>query len=99
MRAAVAAGYKVPGHKVAVLCRHPHYAERFLPLAPDIALIDHKIDIEVDPCAEVPDSRWTTHRGKEERDVARNALMAEAGWTVLRLRLGAEAACTSVLET
>ncbi len=88
--AVVAAGYKVPGHKVAVLCRHPHRPEQLMPLAPDIALVDHKIDIEVDPCAEDPSGRWSTHRGDEERDLSRNALMEEAGWTVLRLRLGAE---------
>jgi len=66
---------------------------RLMTLTPDIALVAHRIDVEVDPCG--ASSRGYSHRGEEERDASRNALMAEAGWTVIRLRLGA-AECMSI---
>jgi hypothetical protein len=46
--------------------------------------------IEIDPCGVVKGHHGSSHRGKEAEDRLRNQLLAEVGWTVLRLRLGAE---------
>lgn len=82
-------GYQVPETKLAIWCRHPQRLARFLALTPDIALVEHKLAIEVDPCAPISSgSRGATHLGAEEEDLLRNDLMVEAGWTVVRLRLG-----------
>lgn len=81
-------GYEVPEKKLAIWCRHPQRLARFLALTPDIALVEHKLALEVDPCAPNSSNRGATHFGLEEEDLLRNALMVEAGWTVIRLRLG-----------
>lgn len=84
------AGYAVPEQKVSVWCRHPDKPIFFLPLTPDVALIEHRIAIEIDPCGAATSHHGSSHRGKEDQDRLRNTLMGEVGWTVLRLRLCAE---------
>ncbi|MEP7191253.1 MAG: hypothetical protein ABI903_00125 [Actinomycetota bacterium] len=85
----VKAGYAVPEEKMAVVCRHPDPKHKYLSLTPDVVLVEHKIAVEVDPCGVCDSSRGTTHRGEEGKDRIRNDLFNEAGWTVIRLRLGA----------
>lgn len=82
-------GYAVPEGKAAVVCRHPDPKYKYLSLTPDVVLVDHKIAVEVDPCGVCDSARGTTHRGEEGKDRIRNDLFNEAGWTVIRLRLGA----------
>ena len=82
-------GYAMSEEKMAVLCRHPDPKHKYLSLTPDIVLVDHKIAVEVDPCGQCDSARGYTHRGEEEKDQIRNDLFSEAGWTVIRLRLGA----------
>ena len=84
------AGYRVPKQKMAVWCRHPDKPGRLLPLTPDIVLIGKRLAIEVDPCGQVTSHHGSSHRGKEADDRLRNHLLEEVGWTVLRLRLGAD---------
>lgn len=84
------AGHRIPKQKMAVWCRHPDKPGRLLPITPDIVLIGKRIAIEVDPCGVVTGHHGSSHRGKEAQDRLRNELLAEGGWTVLRLRLGAE---------
>lgn len=84
------AGHRVPKQKMAVWCRHPGKPGRLLPITPDIVLIGKRIAIEIDPCGVVTGHHGSTHRGKEAEDQLRNELLADVGWTVLRLRLGAE---------
>lgn len=88
VRSAIAhAGYSIPEPRQAVWCRHPDAADRLLPLTPDVVLADHHILVEVDPCGDVSNSsHGSSHRGEEEQDLRRNALFAEAGWTVIRIR-------------
>lgn len=84
----ITAGYPVAKKSVGILCHHPdEYA--FLTLTPDIVLEDWRLVVEVDPCAPVDGMRGATHRGKEEVDRLRNTLLADVGWTTLRLRIGA----------
>jgi hypothetical protein len=82
-------GYAVPEEKMAALCHHPDPKHKYLSLTPDVVLIDHKIAVEVDPCGQCDSARGYTHRGEGEKDQIRNDLFNEAGWTVIRLRLGA----------
>ncbi|NMM22179.1 MAG: hypothetical protein HHJ11_01540, partial [Phycicoccus sp.] len=82
-------GYVVPEVKMAVVCRHPDPKHKYLSLTPDVALVDHKIAVEVDPCGQRESPSGFTHRGEEVKDQIRNDLFNEAGWTVIRLRLGA----------
>jgi hypothetical protein len=84
-----AAGYTMPAERLAVVCRHPDKPQRHLPLTPDILLTDHKIAVEVDPC-DANESGYWTHAGSTDKDTLRNTLLAEAGWIVIRLRLGAK---------
>jgi hypothetical protein len=86
--AVLAAGYAVPEEKLAVVCRHPDDDARRLALTPDVVLVEHKIAIEVDPLGE-HDGRGYSHLGEEEKDHLRNSLLTQAGWTVIRVRLGA----------
>ncbi|MEE6296866.1 hypothetical protein [Georgenia wangjunii] len=83
------AGFALPRNRMAVVCRHPDKDYFYLLLTPDLLLVEHKIAIEVDPCNPVPDGRFFTHRGAEQKDRLRNELLAEAGWSVIRIRLGA----------
>lgn len=87
-RAVIAAGYAVPAGKQAVVCRHPDDPDRTVNLTPDILLPDHKIAIEVDPLGPHEHSKAFSHTGEEGKDRLRNELLTEAGWTVIRLRLG-----------
>lgn len=84
------AGYRVPKQKMAVWCHHPDKPQRLLPLTPDIVFIGKRLAIEVDPCGLLTSHRGASHRGKETDDLRRNQLLEAVGWTVLRLRLGAE---------
>ena len=84
------AGHQVPKQKMAVWCRHPDKDGRLLPLTPDIVLIGERLAIEIDPCSPVKSHHGSSHRGKEAEDRLRNLLLEEVGWTVLRLRLGAD---------
>lgn len=86
--ALVAAGLAVPEVKVAVVCLDPN-SNRIALLTPDIALVQQRIAVEVDPCGPAS-SHGYTHRGQEDADRKRNRLMSDAGWTVIRLRLGAD---------
>ncbi|TRW46374.1 hypothetical protein [Georgenia yuyongxinii] len=87
--AMVEAGYRV--RRVSVICRHPDRNDKLLALTPDVALTEHKIAIEVDPCTPPTSRHGFTHYGNEIRDAGRNSLLGEAGWTVIRLRLDATA--------
>lgn len=92
VRQAVAeAGYPVQGRRMSVLCRHPQRDGDLLALTPDIVLADHKIAIEVDPLG--PAGHGYSHADAEPKDRVRNQLLEEAGWTVIRLRLGGTAGC------
>lgn len=84
------AGYVVPEDKVSVWCPHPDKPNWLLPLTPDVALVEHLIAVEVDPCGATTSHHGSSHRGEEEQDRLRNTLMGEVGWSVLRMRLGAE---------
>lgn len=55
-------------------------------LTPDLILKGHRVAVEVDP-AGAPDGP-AGHDKTRAADEKRNRLMAEAGWTVVRLRLG-----------
>ena len=77
-----------PARKQAVLVHHPDPKWRYLTLHPDICMEEYRLAIEVDPCGPEP-RRGTTHRGKEDEDQLRNALLAAVRWSVIRLRLGA----------
>lgn len=55
-------------------------------LTPDLILKGHRVAIEVDPTGS-PDGP-AGHDKKRAADEKRNRLMAEAGWTLVRLRLG-----------
>ena len=83
------AGYSISRRKMAVWVRHPDKEGRLLPLTPDIVFPEHRLAIEIDPCAPANGFRGYSHFGKEEEDLLRNTLLEEAGWTVVRLRLGA----------
>ena len=83
------AGYKVPKQKMCVWVEHPNWMGRLLPLTPDIVLIKHRLAIEVDPLSRT-DHHGYSHDGEREKDQKRNDLLTAAGWTVLRLRLGAD---------
>lgn len=84
------AGYTLPEQKLAIWCPHPSIPDEVAAITPDIVLVDHHIAVEVDPCQPMMSHHGSTHRGKEEDDRLRNDLLADAGWAVLRLRLGAE---------
>lgn len=77
-----------PVSKRGVLCHHPDEGKTFLTLTPDIVVEDWRLAVEVDPCSPVR-HHGSSHRADVEKDRARNALLEEVGWTVLRLRLGA----------
>ncbi len=86
----VGAGYTVPERKLAIWCSHASIPDEVATITPDIVLVDHHVVVEVDPCQPLKSHHGSTHRGKEAEDRLRNEMLAEAGWTVLRLRLGAE---------
>jgi hypothetical protein len=80
-------GYPITAKKAGILCHHPEQGRDFLTLTPDIVIEDWRLAIEVDPCA--PSPHGYTHAGTEEVDRLRNDLLADVGWSVIRLRLGA----------
>lgn len=87
----VDAGYPITSESVGILCHHPEERHSFLTLTPDIVFEDWRLVVEVDPCPEIDknSTRGSTHHGKEDEDRLRNALLADVGWTTLRLRIGA----------
>lgn len=76
----VAEGFKVHKGRSAIQCGYEPRRGNYPILTPDILISKEKVCIEVDS--------GYTHRGEEEKDRTRNRLLAEAGWTVVRLRLG-----------
>ncbi|WP_318779274.1 DUF559 domain-containing protein [Arthrobacter sp. AET 35A] len=76
----VASGIQVHKGRSAIQCGHETGRNNFPILTPDILISQTKICIEVDPAY--------THADKEATDKTRNSLLAEAGWTVIRLRMG-----------
>ena len=89
-------GVPVAQERLGILCRHPgtdaagrpiNGTREVLTITPDIVIPDWRLVIEVDPCG---DGGWgATHRGKEDHDRMRNALLSEVGWSTIRLRLSA----------
>lgn len=83
-------GYQVAQGRAGVLCHHTDPKWPFLTLTPDVILAGLRLAIEVDPCGPTPSHRGSSHFGNEATDKLRNDLLAAVGWTVIRLRLGAE---------
>ncbi|WP_248761232.1 DUF559 domain-containing protein [Pseudarthrobacter sp. SSS035] len=73
-------GIQVHKGRSGIQCGHEPGRNNFPILTPDILISKTKVCVEVDPAY--------THAGKETVDETRNELLAEVGWTVVRLRLG-----------
>lgn len=76
----VAAGFAVHKGRSAIQCGYEPQRNNFPILTPDILISKSKVCVEVDPAH--------THLGKEKGDKTRNQLLADAGWQVVRLRIG-----------
>lgn len=76
----VALGVQVHKGRSAIQCGREDGRDNFPILTPDILISKTKVCIEVDPAY--------THAEKEATDRTRDRLLADAGWTVVRLRMG-----------
>lgn len=76
----VAAGLSVHKGRSAIQCGFEPSRSNYPLLTPDILISKTKVCVEVDS--------GFTHAGMEGRDTTRNALLADVGWQVVRLRLG-----------
>jgi len=76
----IEAGLTVHKGRSAIQCGHDSGRDNFPILTPDILISRTKVCVEVDTAY--------THADEEQKDRTRNALLAEVGWRVVRLRLG-----------
>lgn len=76
----VAAGLEVHKGRSAIQCDRDPIHGNFPILTPDILISRSKVCVEIDSAL--------THADEVDNDRSRNALLAGAGWTVVRLRLG-----------
>lgn len=75
-----AAGIQLHGERLGIQCGFDEAHNRYPVLTPDFVVRDSKVCIEIDP--------ENTHADRVDQDRRRNELLAEAGWRVVRLRLG-----------
>lgn len=73
-------GISVNTERSSIQCGHEPERDNYPNLTPDILISDSKVCVEVDTAY--------THGDEEAKDRTRNALLAEVGWQVVRLRLG-----------
>jgi very-short-patch-repair endonuclease len=74
------AGLKLHKGRSAIQCGHEPVFDNYPVLTPDILITSSKVAVEID-------SDYT-HSTEVDKDRIRNHLLAEVGWTVVRLRLG-----------
>lgn len=86
MESLLAAGFSLHKGRSAIQCGLEPLKGNYPVLTPDILVSKSKVCVEVDPAYH--------HDGQAmfERDRLRNQLLADVGWTVVRLRLGGLAA-------
>lgn len=75
-----AAGIQLHEERLGIQCGFDEARNRYPVLTPDFLIPNAKVCIEIDPD--------NTHSGREGQDRTRNALLAAAGWRVVRLRMG-----------
>ncbi|ACL42000.1 hypothetical protein Achl_4049 (plasmid) [Pseudarthrobacter chlorophenolicus A6] len=78
--ALITAGISLHEERLGIQCGYDKARTRYPVLTPDFVVTDARVCIEVDP--------ERTHEGREDQDRTRNALLADAGWKVVRARLG-----------
>jgi hypothetical protein len=78
--ALVAAGISLYEERLGILCGFDEVRNRYPVLTPDFLIPDARVCIEIDPD--------NTHSDRIDQDKSRNALLAVAGWRVVRLRMG-----------
>lgn len=76
----VEAGFSIHKGRSAIQCGHESGRDNYPILTPDILIRKTKVCVEVDSSY--------THGVEEQKDRTRNALLADVGWQVVRLRLG-----------
>ncbi|TSE15006.1 DUF559 domain-containing protein [Arthrobacter sp. KBS0703] len=75
-----AAGVQLHDERLGIQCGFDEARNRYPVLTPDFLILDAKVCIEIDPA--------NIHADRVDQDKVRNALLAAAGWRVVRLRLG-----------
>jgi hypothetical protein len=76
----IAAGVQLHDEQLGIQCGFDEARNMYPILTPDYLIPDSKVCIEIDP--------ENTHVDRVDQDRGRNALLAAAGWRVVRLRLG-----------
>lgn len=75
-----AAGIQLHDERLGIQCGFDEACNRYPVLTPDFVVLHAKVCVEIDP--------ENTHADRVDQDRRRNELLAQAGWRVVRLRLG-----------
>lgn len=75
-----AAGVKLVGERLGIQCGFDEARNKYPVLTPDFIVADSRVCVEIDSDRD--------HDVRVDEDRRRNELLAQAGWTVVRLRLG-----------
>lgn len=76
----LAAGVNLMGERLGIQCGLDEPRNKYPVLTPDMMVADSRVCVEIDSEKD--------HTDRVEQDKRRNELLAEAGWRVVRLRLG-----------
>lgn len=74
------AGIQLHDERLGIQCGFDAARNKYPVLTPDFLVLDAKVCVEIDP--------ENTHADRVDQDRRRNELLAQAGWRVVRLRLG-----------